>query len=90
MNEWVDTAKNDKEIGGKGFDATIALGREAVKIYANDEFRVMLNVTGVGNHPEMIRFLSKVGKAHSDDKILQGTKSSGSKDPAKILYPDMN
>ena len=90
VDKWAEEAKSDKEIGGKAFDENVAVARTAVKEFASDGFKEMLDVTGVGNHPEMIRFLHRVGKAISDDRVLQGgSKSPSSDDPAKILFPDM-
>lgn len=88
--EWVKAAKDDKEIGGTEFDANMVVAREGVTKFGTEEFKEMLNVTGVGNHPEMIRFLHRVGKAVSDDKVFHGSAPSKAADAAKTLFPDMN
>jgi hypothetical protein len=89
IDGWRTAAKDDKEIGGVAFKENVALAREAIKAYGNDEFKNMLNVTGTGDNPEMIRFLYKIGKAVSDDKVLQGQGPAAGKTAAQILYPDM-
>jgi hypothetical protein len=87
---WAAETKADKEIGGKDFDANVAIAKTAVKEYATDEFKEMLNSTGIGNHPEMVRFLVNVGKSISDDQILGGKSSGGGPvDHAARLFPTM-
>ena len=86
---WEASTKADAEIGGKDFDANVGVAKTAVKTFANEEFKEMLNSTGIGSHPEMVRFLFKVGKAISNDQVLQGEATGGPRDPAKTLFPDM-
>lgn len=92
VNEgWVEDSKSDSEFGGTALNENLAVAKIARDAYGNDKFTEMLEVTGVGNHPEMIRFLVKAGKPLQDDKILQGSHAGGAeKDAAKTLFPDMN
>jgi len=88
---WVEESKADSEFGGEKLTASLVTAKAARDAYGNDKFTEMLEITGVGNHPEMIRFLAKVGKDVSEDQILQGRKLGGTeKDAAKTLFPDMN
>jgi hypothetical protein len=88
---WVEESKTDSEFGGDKLTASLVTAKAARDAYGNDKFTEMLEITGVGNHPEMIRFLTKVGKDVSEDQILQGRKLGGmEKDAAKTLFPDMN
>ena len=88
---WKNASENDKEFGGDGLDANLAIAKQGRDAFGDKEFNEMLEVTGVGNHPEMIRFLFKIGKLVSEDKILQGGGSpSGSMTQAERLFPDMN
>lgn len=65
---WLTEAKTDKDIGGEAFDANVAIGMKAIERFGNEKFEAMLDDTGVGNHPEMIRFLKGVG-----DQLTEGT-----------------
>ena len=77
---WLAEAKADKDIGGAKYDENLAHGKNALKAFnASPKFMDMLNATGVGNHPEMIRFLSAVGRAVADDKFHLG--GSNAADP---------
>jgi hypothetical protein len=88
-DKWATESKDDKEFGGAEFDANLATAKKAIETFATDEFKAMLNFTGVGNHPEMIRFFFRVGKEISEDGVFTGGKASGVKDPARVLFPNM-
>lgn len=91
--KWVGEAKADKEIGGANFDANIAVAKKAMtaaSLGGGEKLVEALNVTGAGNHPEIIRFFYKVGKLMSDDKFDTGKSQSGAPvDKAAALYPSM-
>lgn len=95
LNEsWVDQAMKDEEIGGKSeteFKEKVAVATKALEKFGTPELRQALDLTGAGNHPEILRFAYRVGKALSEDQIV-GSRSSGSeeKSPEKVLFPDMN
>lgn len=91
MKEWSEQASNDSEYGGTEMQANMAIAKKGRDAFGSDEFNTMLDVTGVGNHPEMVRFLFKLGKEVSEDKMLHGGKAAaGVQDPAKVMFPDMN
>lgn len=90
---WVSSSKSDKEFGGDKFDASLVEAKSVIGKFGNKEFTEALNITGMGNHPEMMRFLIKVGKAMAEDNPVSGTPKggdSGPKDIAKILFPSHN
>lgn len=89
---WVEQAKTDKEIGGEKFDSTVTSAKAAIKKFGNERFLEALNFSGLGNHPEMIRFLNNVAKAFGEDKLVIGSPGSGD---AKVsiadkLFPNQN
>ncbi len=87
---WKKASTNDKEFGGGALDENLTVAKEAVHAYGNDAFKEMLEITGITNHPEMIRFLVKAGKAVAEDKIIQGSGGvQGEKTQAQKLYPEM-
>lgn len=91
QTEWREKAQADKEYGGKAFKENVGLAQKAIKTFGSKEFSEALESTGMGNHPELIRFLVKVGKEISEDGIMNnGNKGGGEKkDAASILFPDM-
>lgn len=89
--EWATESKNDKEFGGKAFNESVAVAKVALDEFGSEGLREVLDSTGAGNHPEVIRFFHKVGKAISEDKLIAGGNTANEpKDPAKIMFPNMN
>jgi len=91
--KWSGEAKADKEIGGANFEANVAIAKKAINepsLGGGKALVEALNLTGAGNHPEVIRFFYRVGKLMSDDKFDTGKgQSNSSEDKAKALYPSM-
>ena len=90
QTEWTNTTKADKEYGGVNLNANIAIAKKAIEAFGAPELTAALNATGVGNHPEVVRFFYRVGKAVADDKVTFGKPASAPRDPAKILFPNQN
>lgn len=90
VSDWVDEAKKDPEIGGAKWDGTVKTASGVVSRFGNDALKEYLNASGAGNHPEMIRFMAKVGAVIGEDNPAisetPGQKVKG--DTASILYPD--
>ena len=89
VQEWETQAKADKEIGGEQFDANVALAKKGLDAYFGKDFVAWLNQTGLGNHPELIRGMMKVGKLVSEDRVLtggSGAQQQGEKSAAERLY----
>jgi len=86
---WVEQAKSDKEYGGENFDKNISTAVKARDSFGTSEFSEMLDYSGLGNHPEMIRFLNRVGKAISEDKVIVSGANAGQKTRENVLYPSM-
>ncbi len=91
QKDWRTKAESDTEFGGKDFKANVGIAKKALDQFGSKEFKEAIETTGMGNHPELIRFLYKVGKAISEDKIMTGGNSNtGPRDLAKILFPNQN
>lgn len=88
QEEWVAAAKADKEYGGDKFDASIKGAKRALDKFGTPELQEYLTASGGGNHPELIRFMARVGNAISDDSPPGSETPAGSqpKDHAEILY----
>jgi len=90
---WLDTAMADREIGGANWKQTLAKGAFALDNLGfpkGSPFRVLLDESGLGNHPEMIRAWAKVGRAIGEDgDFVRGTGSMHARrDTAETLYPN--
>jgi hypothetical protein len=85
--KWVDTIKTDPEIGGAQMNERVAVAVKALDKFGTPELRAALNETGMGNHPEVVRFFHRVGLAISEDTLVtSNTKAAAPKDAAEVLY----
>jgi hypothetical protein len=75
-DEWAKTSKADKEFGGDALDANLAVAKKTLDTFGSPELRQLLNDTGLGNHPEIVRLAYRVGKAISEDGVIRGSAAS--------------
>ena len=87
-DEWAGQAKADKEFGGDAIEANLATARKALDTFGTPELKALLNESGLGNHPEVIRFFYRSGKAISEDRVIRGGAAGQPTDPAKRLFPN--
>lgn len=72
---------------GAEYKTEIGVAAKALERFGSPELRQLLNETGLGNHPEMIKFALKIGKAVSEDGFVEGKRTDGSaKSAAEVLY----
>lgn len=87
VEAWGEEVKADKEIGGAKLDENLAAARKAVDTFAPPGLKSLLNSTGLGNHPEMVRMFLNIGKQISEDGIVRGNSAEQKpKDAASVLY----
>ncbi len=90
--DWMQATKADKEIGGDHFAANVESARQLIVKHGNDALKKLLNDTGAGNHPEVVRFIAKIGKLMHEGQMLSGKPiSEKPKAPRSLgdaLYPD--
>jgi hypothetical protein len=89
QKSWVEDAKADAEFGNDKFDESIAVAVKARDSFGTSEFNEMLDSSGLGNHPEMIRFLHRVGKAISENSVIVGGTTTSQLTREAVLYPSM-
>jgi hypothetical protein len=89
---WVNEIKNDPELGGAKFDATVSTAVKAISTFFGDDFRQLLNDSGIGNNPALIRGMHKIGVAISEDKlVIPGSDASVTEDKraADVMFGDV-
>lgn len=90
-NEWAEQSKVDQEFGGEKLQENLGFAKRAMDAYATPELKTLLNESGLGNHPEVIRFFVKAGKAISEDTVITGAKGAATESyNPKRLYPNSN
>jgi hypothetical protein len=91
-NGWADNSKSDREFGGEKLSENLGVAKKALDAFGTTELRTLLNETGLGNHPELIRFMFRAGKAISEDRMVSGSATQAKAGPrsfadlAEALY----
>lgn len=87
VNKWVELSKNDKEFGGPAFKENVELAKRVVNQFGSEEFKKALNETGLGNHPELIRFAHRIGKMMKEDQfVLPGRSQAKAEKSLEELF----
>jgi hypothetical protein len=60
LTTWKEDVMADPQFGGNRFNTVLNRSIGVLNEFATKEFRDMLDMTGLGNHVEMFRFLSKI------------------------------
>lgn len=94
---WGESFMKDKEIGGAAKDVSVKDARAAVEKFGTPELMAILNMPskdnpnglGLGNHPELIRAFSRIGKLlrESGEHIPSSRPSGAGTDLAHRMYP---
>ena len=82
--EWAQKSQSDNEFGGENLSANLETAKTALNAFGTDSFKELLSESGLGNHPEVIRFMYRAGKAISEDSYVgnsQGANAQGSNVP---------
>ena len=82
---WAETVKADKEIGGDKLTANLSAAQRALDQFGTPELKEYLSATGLGNHPDLVKTFVKIGKAMSEDGMVDGS-NQGQRSAAEVLY----
>lgn len=86
---WAKETRADKELGGEKLQENLAVAQKAMDAFATPEFKTLLNESGFGNHPEVIRVFYRAGKAISEDRFVTGG-AAGQPGDARRIYAASN
>lgn len=75
-DEWTRSATSDREFGGPALAENLSVAKKALDAFGTPELRDLLNTSGLGNHPEVIRLFFRAGKAISEDRFVSGSAST--------------
>lgn len=100
-SNWAKEAQADPEMGGKNWSETLQLAAKALDHFGaksekdsdgkeTNPFRVLLNESGIGNHPVMLRMFRNVGAAIGEDTTFVRNTSEQAVPKAREEknYPD--
>ncbi|WP_277964595.1 hypothetical protein [Pseudomonas sp. RIT-To-2] len=71
--QWETELKQDKDLGGANFEANVGVAQKAMAEFGTPELRTMLEQSGLGTHPEVVRFFHKVGKELGEGSLHRTT-----------------
>lgn len=96
--EWLEASTADKEFGGEKLKENLGVAKRALDTFdpqpmgadgklVATPLRKLLDDTGLGNHPEILRLFYRAGKAISEDKFVGGVaRGAGAANPTTVLY----
>lgn len=91
QQSWQTEIQNDPELGGDKLPTTVANIARVMDRFATPEVRDILNQTGLGNNPHLVRFMNAVGKQFAEGGVVPGGRpSSSATSLEKRLYPNLN
>jgi len=79
-----------KELGSD-YQAKLGVAAKFIDRFGNDQVRQVLNDTGLGNHPEVVKMFINAGKHFSDDTVPTGTRQTNLSDPERLarkMFPN--
>lgn len=85
--QWAEQSKADPEFGGANFNQSMGQIATAYRQFATPELKQLLDASGLGNHPEVMRLFYRVGKALSQDT---GVRAQGAPEQQHRMFPKSN
>lgn len=85
---WQKAVETDREMGGQHIKETNLAMDRAVRRFGSPAFAQLIKDSGYEFHPELRRFISRIGRAISDDKLVTGGESRRPKSAAEVFYPE--
>ena len=74
--DWANDSQADKEFGGENLAENVNVAKTALDAFGSKALKSLLHETGFGNHPEIIRFMYKAGKAISEDSYVGNSEAA--------------
>ena len=100
---WIEKGKTDTEFGGANYEKNITIAVEESKRFMSPGFKQILDKSGIGNHPEVIRVFIKyakfikerdelIAKLTANDGFVKGTTGAANevKPLHERMYPSKN
>ena len=78
-SEWVNSVKSDPEIGGDKLQENLGRAIRVLDAYGTPELKSLLGETGLGDNPEIIRFLVRTHQDIGEDRFLTGANADKNK-----------
>ena len=87
--DWTAEVMKDPEIGGQKWPEVQTKIGSLMDRFGSPELRQAFDLTGAGNNPHVVRFMSKVAEHLTEPGFISSGKGgTGQKTDAEILYPN--
>jgi len=83
---WANEAKADPEYGGAKLQESLGHAAQFRDAYGTPKLTELLNESGLGDHPEVVRLFARAGKAISDAKFVNPGKTAAERTPGSGFY----
>ena len=77
--DWANESKADQEFGGESLDTNLEIAKASLNAFGTDALKSLLSESGLGNHPEIIRFMYRAGKAIGEDSYVGNSQGAYAK-----------
>lgn len=81
--------EEDSEYGGLDFHGNMRYARAAMLRFDDGSLAKILNETGFGSHPEVVRFMYRVGRALAEKDMPRAKEAKQERSAAELFYPSM-
>lgn len=87
---WQNEAKADAEYGGAKLQESLGHAAQFRDAYGTPKLTELLNESGLGDHPEVVRLFARAGKALSDATFVNPGKTAAERQPGTGFYTNSN
>lgn len=88
VESWRDEVARDAELGGARFEASVARAQLALgRFDEGGRIGRLLETSGYGNHPDIVRFFNRLADAVMEDVPAPGTPEGGLAPLEERMYP---
>ena len=89
--KWRQECKDDTDFGGDKFDESLVLAKKAMDKFGSPELKGLLEATGFGDHPQVFKLMTNIGRAMGEADFLEGRTnlSNDDRETADVLFDDM-
>ncbi len=93
IDGWRNELKADPAFGGANLVQTTSSAAKAIDAYGDKDapvIREFMKTYGLGDHPAFARFLARVGRSVTEDRLPRAQGAPAQKVSARDLYPNSN
>lgn len=98
IEDWADATRSDKELGGDDLAENLSISKRGMDTVGTPKLKELFDAPsidnpeglGLGNHPEIIRLLYRVGSLVGEGELIEGDGSKAAADASlRRMYPSM-